>query len=48
MITDLIWVWVWLVSIWVVVSVQRRQLANRPGFPRLTIIDHSGAAPENP
>ena len=48
MIIDLIWVWVWLVSIWVVLSVQRRRAPSRPDFPRLTIIDHQGAAPTNP
>jgi len=48
MIADLIWVLVWLVSIWVILSLQRRQLANHPDHPRLTIIDHPGAAPENP
>jgi hypothetical protein len=48
MIKDLIWVWVWLVSIWVVLSVQRRRSRGRPDFPRLTIIDHQGAAAENP
>jgi hypothetical protein len=46
MIKDLIWVW--LVSIWVVLSVQRRRSRGRPDFPRLTIIDHQGAAAENP
>jgi len=48
MITDLIWVSVWLVSIWVVLSVQRRRLRYRPDFPRLTIIDHQGAVAQNP
>jgi hypothetical protein len=48
MIVDLIWVWVWLVSIWVVLSVQQRRAPGRPDFARLTIIDHQGAAPTNP
>jgi len=41
MIWDLVWVWVWLVSLWVVISVQRRISRNQRDFQRITIIDHS-------
>jgi hypothetical protein len=40
MIWDLVWIWVWLVSLWVVISVQRRISRNQPEFQRITIIDH--------
>jgi hypothetical protein len=28
--------------------VQQRRAPSRPDFPRITIIDHQGAAPTNP
>jgi hypothetical protein len=40
MIWDLVWIWVWLVSLWVVISVQRRISRNQPESQRITIIDH--------
>jgi hypothetical protein len=40
MIWDLVWIWVWLVSLWVVISVQRRISRNQPESQRIKIIDH--------